>query len=719
MNYIRYGQNFFHGNSANWGTDGLFMSGSVEQMIALFGYELAADSLTFVVNSKALVGDGTGYAFLLDSNRKPLQTSDGKFLVVQNNYTDYRNFVPGASLDLYNNPNGTMIGRFYVQDVTQINRKAVRFTCTDGIGILAGMDDHNGGIYTGQTVASILAEIFSGSGLTYTVSDDVAAVQCYGRLPKANRRENLGKLLVATGATLTESNGVLQVVFLGAGSATTMHERNVYMSGGSVANQDRATAVQVTEHAYYELQTDEEVVLFDNTAEVGGVTNQLVVFSEPAHDLTTTGTLAISSSNANYAIVSGVGTLTGQIYTHTQRVIEKSTEVTAAKVKVEAITDNELIGMHNSDYVAQRMANWYKVAIGVGMQALDPTGTLMPGTLVTFVDPFGVSRTGWTKKKTFDIGNKTKAVWDIAVDWQPGPWGSNLDAWELITQSGTWTVPQGVTSVTFVLGSGGQAGYDGANGNTGGNGSNDQYTGTGLGGDGGAEGNGGEPGKVNSVTVAVSPGDVITITIGAGGATNGVFGSATTISVNGTTYTSEDGVVPESGFTNQWNGDVYALSGPDGIPGGKGGNQGSNGENVGEYTGGARGSTAYRTQTYGTATGVGGGGGGAANGGNGENGESGDYYLGQNSNGRYLYGIGGDGGDGANAETEPYTPPLSGGGRGGNGGGGGGGGGDGSAPQGAETTKHSERGYGGSGGNGSPGTAGGDGFCLSLYKQAA
>ena len=249
MNYIQYGQDFFHGNSSRWGTNGLFMSGQVEQSIALFGNELAADSLTFVVNSKALVGDGTGYAFLLDADLKPLQTSDGKWLIVRQTYTDWRNFVPGAALDLYSTPGGTMIGRFYVPDVTQISRKAVRFTCTDCIGILYGMNDHNGGIYTGQTVADICAEIFAGSGLSYSVGADVGAVQCYGRLPRANRRTNLGKLLVATGATLSESNGTVLITYLGAGAPTTMYQRNIYMQGGSVVNKDRSTGVEVTEHA--------------------------------------------------------------------------------------------------------------------------------------------------------------------------------------------------------------------------------------------------------------------------------------------------------------------------------------------------------------------------------------------------------------------------------------------------------------------------------------
>lgn len=718
MNYIQYGQDFFHGNSSRWGTNGLFMSGQVEQSIALFGNELAADSLTFVVNSKALVGDGTGYAFLLDADQKPLKTSDGKWLIVRQTYTDWRNFVPGAALDLYSTPGGTMIGRFYVQDVTQISRKAVRFTCTDCIGILDGMNDHNGGIYTGETVAEICAEIFAGSGLSYSVGADVGAVQCYGRLPRANRRANLGKLLVATGATLSESNGTVLITYLGAGAQTTMYQRNIYLRGGSVVNKDRSTGVEVTEHAFYQLNTDADAVLFDNTTEVAPVTSQLVVFQEPCHDLTATGTLTIEESNANFAVVSGVGTLSGKVYTHTQRQIYKSTGVTSNKVKVEKIEDNELIGYHNSDYVAQRMANWYKVAVGVDMEALDPTGTLMPGTYVNITDPFGDARTGWTRKKSFAIANKTRAAWDVAIDWQPGPWGSNVDAWEFFQASTTWTVPAGVTSVTFILGGGGdggQAGYDGTGGT---NGTQGDSGDEGVGGD---IGTAGSAGKLLQLTLSVTPGDQITINIGAagaGGQTNGApgeSGGATTITHNGTTYTSADGIVPENGFLNQFTGDIYALPGEAGDYAGTKG--GAIHENVwyegtdlvtpeGTFTGGLDGHTAVYEYSGGKRYGIGGGGSGAAYGANGNNG--GDGYASNSSQ------YGGDGADGPDALPSTYTPSPSSGGKGGNGGAGGGAGGGV-----INGRSYIVLGKGGKGGKGSAGSAGGNGFALALYKAAA
>ena len=719
MNYIQYGQDFFHGNSSRWGTNGLFMSGQVEQSIALFGNELAADSLTFVVNSKALVGDGTGYAFLLDADLKPLQTSDGKWLIVRQTYTDWRNFVPGAALDLYSTPGGTMIGRFYVQDVTQISRKAVRFTCTDCIGILDGMNDHNGGIYTGETVADICAEIFAGSGLSYSVGADVGAVQCYGRLPRANRRTNLGKLLVATGATLSESNGVVVISYLGAGAPATMYQRNIYMQGGSVVNKDRSTGVEVTEHAFYQLNTDADAVLFANTTEVTPVTSQLVVFQDPCHDLTATGTLTIEESNANYAVVSGVGTLSGKVYTHTQRQISKSTGVTSNKVKVEKIEDNELIGYHNSDYVAQRMANWYKVAVGVDMEALDPTGALMPGTYVNITDPFGDARTGWTRKKSFAIANKTRAAWDVAIDWQPGPWGSNVDAWELFKTSTTWTVPAGVTSVTFYLGGGGTGGEGGGKGESGEDGSRGESV---KGGTGGLAGTGGAPGKVHTVTLAVTPGDVIAISIGpggGGGAKNsgaGSAGGATTITHNGITYTSEDGVVPENGFLNQFTGEVYSLAGPAGVPGADGGSYdgGDTAGNVADdqvWYGGLPGANQIWHQGIGadrkSIYAIGGGGSGAAYGANGTNGGDGDYG--------YSYVNGGNGGDAPAAQPKPHTAGPGCGGIGGCGGGGGGAGG----PAEVEgVSRLLNPGRGGYGGDGSVGGLAGNGWALGLYKAA-
>ena len=689
MNFIQYGTSFFHGNSARYGTDGLLMSGRAEQVIALFGNELAADSLTFVVNSKYLTSPSGGYAFLLDSNLRPLKTSDGKWLLVHAVYPDWRTFTPGAPLDLYNQQGGQIIGRFYVQNVRQVSRKFVEFTCTDCVGMIDALADHNGGIYNGTPIGDIIDDIMSGSGIAYTVTQEVREVAAYGRLPRDNRRTNLGRVLVATGATLTEDTaGRMVVSYLGAGNVQNIPQRVIYLNTGSVEYRHPATAVQVTEHAFYQLADDEQKTLFDNSVEVSTAIEQTVIFDEPCYNLTTTGTLAIVESNPNYAVVQGTGTLVGTVYTHTRRVITENTGVVAAE-NVLTLEDNELVGIHNSDYVAKRMANYYKLAIGVQFEAHDESGALQPGTKLNLVDPFGVSRVGWLEKKTFNLGNKTRAQMDIAIDWQPGPWGSNIDIYELITENTTWTVPEGVTTVRVILGQGGQGGGGGHKG-----GSGQACRAPGVGGEAGAAGN---PGKVYAVDVPVTPGQTYTITIGAAGVggeadTDGEEGGETTFG----SYSSASGLIPEEGFLNQNTGDVYALIGEAGIKGGDGGKPSVSdweyGESVtadGQTWTGGRGTIPNSKYS-------GAGGGGAAYGNNGEDATSREYA-----------------GKGANATDRPNLPApgLGCGGIGGNGGGGGGQGG---------TDNNICWGYSDAeGGEGSPGHDGGQGWCLLLYKRAS
>ena len=732
MNFIKYGLYKFHGNAEKYGKDGLFMSGDVEQRIALFGNELSADSLTFVVNSRALVGDGTGYAFLLDINERPIQTSDGKWLVVRNVFPDYTSFTAGAVLDLYNNPNGQVIGRFYVEDVVQNSRKTVKFTCTDCIGMLTKMEYHKGGIYDSVAASTIIASIMQGSNIAYTVQADVGSIQCSGRLPRANRRDNLGKLLVATGATVIENQGVVQIRFLGSGSPSTIAQSTIYLDGGEVKHQFPATEVQVTEHGFYDLQDDEVVTLFDNSDEAVTAQHQLVVFDNPCHDLTTTGSITIEESNANYAIISGIGTLEGQAYTHTTRVISRSTGVSAAEYVVK-LEDNELVGVHNSANVAKRMVNYYKLPIAVGCEDMDATGLIAAGTKVNITDPYGTARSGWIRQKNFPIGNKTKAKFDVLVDWVAGPFGSTYSDYRVfrasdITNTGRLNIPsamQGKEALVMLIGGagGGQAGYDGANGEASGGLAN--LNAQGMGGAGGSAGQGGERPLVLSFQVASLPAYYDGAAIGAGGAggaSNGALGSAGGATTLGG-YTSADGAQPVADVVNFLDGSVYAYlndAGEAGAAGGIGSGRGgtvypdtsTNGGDLicedGTWYGGQYNNGLYfwerRSSGYAYFHTGGTGGGGAAHGADGGNGIAGpdpDDFL--------VYG-----GAGADA-VAPAQAAETQAGHGGHGGGGGGG----SAQTQITYSWTSSYSYGfnysGQGGAGSAGGQGGDGLIVIYY----
>lgn len=734
MNFIKYGDYNFHGDSDKYGKDGLFMSGDAEQRVALFGNELSADSLTFVVNSRALQGDGTGYAFLLDAAERPIKTSEGKFLVVKQVFPDYRDFTAGTPLDLYNEPNGKIIGRFYVENVTQISRKTVKFTCTDCIGVLSKMSDYVGGIWGRDDVKfvrDVIDEIMAGSGIEYTVSSNVGGERVIGRIPRGNRRECLGQLLVAVGASVFEHKGRMVVGYLGADVPSTVAQSDIYLNGGAVSQQAPATKVQVTEHAFYKYVDDEVVTLFDNTDDGIAAVNQLVVFDRPCHDLASTGSITIAESNANYAIISGVGTLTGKAYTHTTRVIERDTGVNAAE-KTVALENNELVGIHNSAAVAQRMVKYYKLPLSINYEQLDEEGTLAAGTQVSITDPFGVSRQGWIRSKAFPIGNKTKAKMDVLVDWEGGPYGGSYSTYREFRQTditnGVLSIPaemQGKDALVFLIGGagGGEGGRDGENGHN--------YTGpltnvTGrgepvMGGLGGAPGFPGKLPYVYSFQVPSLPASFNGAVVGAGGyggtegGAEGQEGAHTTLGG----YSSADGERAIGEIQNLIDGRRYCLENTMGYGGGNGG-VGSGFGNTGQGTstrgGDARsgrgGSFSNGRQwtlgaPYRVYASAGAGGGGAAFRADGYDGLSGLYGT------TNYEAVGGDGAD-AKPHYELRAAETQ-AGRGGNGGGGGGGATAGSWNEQGGTIYY-DRGTGGRGGRGSFGQDGGNGLIIIYYN---
>lgn len=738
MNYIKYGADFFHGDASRWGTNGLFMSGNVEQRIALFGDELTADSLTFTVVNGALDDPEPGWSYVYDGMGERLMTVDDKYYLVPSKYTDWRSFTPGDILDLYNEPNGIVIGRFYVQAVEQVSTKTVKFTCTDCIGMLVQMSDHVGGLYTGnKTFGQLIAEIFSGTSIVYSVDPTVSSWAVHGRLPYANRRENLGRLLVASGATLREVQGVVTIDYLAGGNSATIAQSAIYLGSGKVNYKSPATEVQVVEHGFHQTANDETKTLFDNTGETS-VTSQLVIFDEPCYNLTASAGLTINESGVNYAIVTGMGTLTGKKYTHTRRVISRTTGVTAA-ANIKTIEDNQLVTIHNSANVAQRMVNYYGLSVEVESDDLDATGTIMPGSPAAITDPFGVDRTGWIRSKRFDIGNKTKAKMNVLDGWTPGPFGDSYSAYKTFKASdivgGVLSLPaemQGSEALVFLFGGsgGGQGGYDGEDGEAPSSLTDYENMTPGQGGYGGYGGQPGDPCKVYTVQVQSLPASYSNAAIGAGGAGgahDGGLGSAGGNTTLGS-WSSANGSPLVAPHVNIIDGTVYGELGDPGENGSNGGigsgrgtadlDTSTNGwphycydgsvTAGGAYANGAEynykiGNSARRMRRTGGA-----GGGGAAHGAAGQDGyASYDRASEETKDGSW-------GGDGATA-TAPSKNKATCSGRGGHGGGGGGG---------AAQCYHKTEGqpgysygfnHGGTGGQGSVGGAGGDGLILIYY----
>lgn len=233
----------------------------------------------------------------------------------------------------------------------------------------------------------------------------------------------------------------------------------------------------------------------------------------------------------------------------------------------------------------------------------------------------------------------------------------------------TWTVPTGVTAISYLVVGGGGGGGGAASTSVSNN----------LGGGGGGAG-----GIVSSSTLSVSPGGTITLTVGAGGSagsagSSGGNGGGSTLNYSSTTITSAGG---NGGAGSPGGGDQNSLSGDggsngsysggvnvwDGGGGGAGaGGNGVNGTDIGGQggNGGNGGAAVANTLLTGSTIYYGGGGGGGGTPYENSNEVSGTYGTGGNSVGGNG---GGYGGSGANDMRQPTSPVANSGGGGGGGG---------------------------------------------------
>lgn len=648
---------------------------------------------------------------------------------------------------------GQQRGIFYVQSITRDGPTTYTISATSAIGLLIE-NLHYGGIYTGQTVAEVLPSICG--TVPYVVKTNLRDIALYGWLPVASSRDNLSQVLFAIGASIrTDLDGVLHIETLWDGIVGNIGKDRLY-SGAQVNYDAKVTQVVVTEHQY--MEGGDEESLFEGTAAEGDI----ITFDDPMYDLTPSG-LTILESGANYAKVSaGTGTLTGRKYIHNTREVARAVSQ-ANEPNVITVTDATLVSLVNSVAVAERLVNYYQwtetIESGVVYDGE------LPGNRSNAWHPYDEEVvSGCLESADVNLSNTLKAEERLLVGYVPPKFEQvvTYDEHELLTGSGTWTVPEGVTEVRIVLIQGGQAGFNGADGESGGGGGSFVRTDTdsaplpdagetvttsasvtaqgGGAGNGGEGGQSGSPGKVYQATIEVTPGQTISYDCGIGGDSNGAIGGETTFGDE----SSSSGGVLQSGYADIVTGIIYALPGTSGATGGNGGSNGSSGQSVGDVSGGSglqsrtiRDSDRYSSSLYivdvsatfshsGAGGGGAGGNAGSTNGETGKNAVQASYYVLANTiygEATYRQQKGGNGGAGA-AGDDGKTYGSSGSG----GGGGGGGGAVGNVTVSVTTecevrqnitgaSSSEARAYppsGGAGGTGGAGGAGADG-CIILY----
>lgn len=662
------------------------------------------------------------------------------------------NFERNAPLVYYHK--GVQIGIFYVQDIVRIGPTTYTISATSAIGMLIeGL--HYGGIYNGETVAEILPGICG--SVPYEVKSNLQNIALYGWLPVASPRDNLSQVLFAIGATVkTDLNGILRIEGLWDGVSGSIGEDALYR-GQDVEYAAKVTRVVVTEHQYTE--GTEEMELFNGTSQAGDI----ITFSEPMHNLSATG-FTITESGSNYAILSaGTGVLTGQKYIHNTRQVSR--DVAQANTEnVVSVEDATLVSLVNSVAVAERLSNYYACRETItGDISLNRQST---GDVVETYHPYDQETIqACIKSLEINVSGNLRATAEQLIGFLPISTEDTeyYDYREVITEDTTWIVPDGVTSLTGVLISGGQGGWSGKYGeydSDGGSSNNGTINckNNRLAGEGGEGGEGGKGGKILQFTTTVVPGESILCVIGKGGI-GGASNPSSSIEGNdgGNTlfgeYTSADGSDNPDGYIDIITGEIYAGTGEPGINGGKGvgGDPELSGEPSIKFIDGTsvvgrdgtiynplpapeinnpglQGDAASASNSIGSITVEGyaqiGGPGGAAVGGTGSSGSIGSVNLYSSGSSNAVRGTvqGGRGGNGQNAQIPVKQQRRGYGGYGGNGGGGAGGGG------GAYTsiTRVTGEGlnisnvYAGNSGNpgaGSDGGDGGDGIIILYYRK--
>ena len=365
-----------------------------------------------------------------------------------------RNFKKNDKVEYFRS--GSRVGVYYLQSVTRVGPKLYTLSALSAVGLLI-VRPHRGGIYTGQPVAEVVAEICG--DIPVLVETVYRGIKLYGWLPIASARDSLVQVLFAIGAWLhTDENGTLRVQKLWDGAASIIGPGSVHAANIQVKYLDPVSAVAVTEHQY--IAGTEDVTLFEGTAQQGDV----IEFDEPAHTLTAEG-FTILESGANYAVLSaGTGKLTGKSYVHNRRVVTRTVTEGAAE-NVEEIADATLVSLVNSSAVAQRMAAYYACREQLTVD-VNPAGE-HAGHVVSLWNEWDKQQTlACIASRETKISGLLKSRTSALVGFlPPQPESSEyFDERVILTGSGEWTVPEGVTTYTRVLiggGRGGSSGYRG------------------------------------------------------------------------------------------------------------------------------------------------------------------------------------------------------------------------------------------------------------------
>lgn len=489
--------------------------------------------------------------------------------------------------------NGVLTYKYYINKITRQSKRGFKLECVSPIGIL-DKSYHVGGVYYGREFGDLVSEII-GSTVPYSMSSEVAETKIFGWLPYDTKRNNLHQMLFATNASvLRDEYGDIRFEYIEEESNPSYIDDNRMYISGEVEYPTIATEISVTEHSYQYVTTIDPVTLFDNSESLP-VGNTLVMFDQApiaVQSLKATDGLTIIESGANYAIVSGLGVLTGIPYVDKTSIVRRYHEGTGENYEV-TVDNATLVSAMNSRFVVDRLKKYYTSAkfVKADVKLLDEK----VGHQYRFTDAFEEVSTGYLKKATTYPSSFVKASCEFVTGYSATEHGNSYDYHLLVDAPGTITVPEDTKAMRVTLIGGGDGASSGLAGE------DPEFDGSSVttvfknqaGGKGGEPGQEGFGGWIREVIIENPAAGNWTTLLGLGGegtdwnpsptdhilAPNYEGGHTVLYAPNGTFYSTDNpqSYISDSGIADLFTGVVYAKRGKAGVKGGNGGRGSSNG----------------------------------------------------------------------------------------------------------------------------------------------
>ncbi|MGL6219470.1 MAG: hypothetical protein ACRC36_15640, partial [Lacrimispora sphenoides] len=298
--------------------------------------------------------------------------------------------------------NGGLIGSFYLKNGAKKSKTDYYMDSHDALGILDG-NEYHGGIYTGQLVPAVIANIFEDEDFNYLLSDAFDNVALYGYIPYTTKRNALVQIAFVIGAVVDTSNYDGVVIYPKQENKSGEFTAGEVFGGLTLEHSDVVTGVRLTVHDYQKSEETAEIYkgVLDGTAEA--------IFSEAYHSLSITGG-TITASGDNYAFITGTGgevVLTGKKYNHfTSTIIKENPNIIFNK-NIKEVQDATLVNKRNATSVLDRVYEYYQHAENVVGNVL--LGNKVIGQVVDIDTDYDGVKTGTIESVSYSFAGSIKA----------------------------------------------------------------------------------------------------------------------------------------------------------------------------------------------------------------------------------------------------------------------------------------------------------------------